>query len=50
MKEQAIEKIELLIKDLSDMQILQEKTGKQYFTLELFAIRVKEIEKILKGD
>lgn len=50
MKELAIEKIELLLKDLEDMQELEKETGKHFFTLQLFAIRVKEIEKILKGS
>lgn len=51
MKELAINKLELLLKDLKDMQELEEKTGRQYFNTQLFAIRVKEIYKILKeGD
>lgn len=49
MNELAIEKFELLLKDLKDMQDLEKETGKQYFTLQLFAIRVKEIYDILKG-
>ena len=47
MKELIKEKLELLMKDLKNMQKLQKETGKQYFTLELFAIRVKEIYKLL---
>ena len=50
MKELAIEKIELLLKDLKDMQELEEKTRRQYFNTQLFAIRVKEIYKILKEE
>ena len=50
MKELAIQKIELLLKDLKEMQELRTKTGKTYFTEELIAVRVKEIEKILKGE
>lgn len=49
MNELAIEKFELLLKDLKDMQDLEKETGKQYFTLQLFTIRVKEIYDILKG-
>ena len=47
MKELAINKLELLLKDLKDMQLREKETGKSYFTLQLFAIRVKEIYKIL---
>ena len=52
MKELAINKLELLLKDLKDMQDLEKETGWQYFNTQLFAIRVKEIYKILKekGD
>ena len=50
MKELAMQKIELLLKDLEDMIDLRQKTGKTYFTEELIAVRVKEIEKILKGE
>ena len=51
MKKLAIDKLELLLKDLKDMQELEEKTRRQYFNTQLFAIRVKEIYKILKeGD
>ncbi len=50
MNELAKEKIELLLKDLSSMQKLEKETGRQYFTLELFAIRVKEIYKLLLED
>ena len=47
MNELAKEKFELLLKDLKDMQELEKETGKQYFTLQLFAIRVKEIYNLL---
>lgn len=52
MRELAINKLELLLKDLKDMQDLEKETGRQYFNTQLFAIRVKEIYKILKekGD
>ena len=50
MKELAINKLELLLKDLKDMQELEEKTGRQYFNTQLFAIRIKEIYKILKEE
>ena len=42
------EKLELLLRDLEDMQKLEKETGKQHFTLGLFAIRVKEIYEIIK--
>ena len=48
MKELAINKLELLLNDLKDMQDLEKETGRQYFNTQLFAIRVKEIYKILK--
>lgn len=48
MNELAKEKFELLLKDLENMQKLEKDTGKQYFTLQLFAIRVKEIYKLLE--
>lgn len=52
MKELAINKLELLLNDLKDMQDLEKETGRQYFNTQLFAIRIKEIYKILKekGD
>ena len=52
MKELAINKLELLLKDLKDMQDLEKETGRKYFNTQLFAIRVREIYKILKekGD
>lgn len=42
------EKFELLLNDLENMQKLEKDTGKQHFTLQLFAIRVKEIYKLLE--
>ena len=50
MKELAINKLELLLNDLKDMQNLEKKTGRQYFNTQLFAIRVREIYKILKEE
>ena len=50
MKELAINKLELLLKDLKDMQDLEKEKGRQYFNTQLFAIRVKEIYKILKEE
>lgn len=48
MNELVKEKFELLLKDLENMQKLEKDTGKQHFTLQLFAIRVKEIYKLLE--
>lgn len=50
MNELAKEKFELLLKDLKEMQELEKETGRQHFTLQLFAIRVEEIYKLLKGE
>ena len=50
MKELAINKVELLLSDLKDMQDLEKETGRQYFNTQLFAIRVREIYKILKEE
>lgn len=50
MNELVREKFEKLLKDLEDMQKLEKDTGKQHFTLQLFAIRVKEIYEDLKGE
>ena len=50
MKELAINKLELLLKELKDMQDLEKETGRQYFNTQLFAIRIKEIYKILKEE
>lgn len=49
MNELAKSKFESLLIDLQDMQKLQKETGKQHFTLELFAIRVKEIYELLES-
>ena len=48
MKELALEKLELLLKDLKINQEEEKQNGKSYFNTQLFAIRVKEIYKILK--
>jgi hypothetical protein len=48
MKEQIMEKFELLLNDLKEMQELEQETKKQFFTTQLFAIRVKEIYKLVK--
>lgn len=48
MKDQIIEKFELLLNDLKEMQELEQETKKQFFTTQLFAIRVKEIYKLVK--
>ena len=50
MRELAINKLKLLLKDLKDMQDLEKETGRQYFNTQLFAIRVREIYKILKEE
>ena len=50
MKELALEKLELLINDLKLNQKEEKETGKSYFNTQLFAIRVKEIYKILKEE
>ena len=50
MRELAINKLELLLNDLKKMQDLEKETGRQYFNTQLFAIRVKEIYKILKEE
>ena len=48
MEKLALEKLELLINDLELNQQEEKETGKSYFNTQLFAIRVKEIYKILK--
>ena len=50
MKELAINKLELLLNDLKDMQDLEKETGRQYFNTQLFAIRVNELYQILKEE
>lgn len=36
--------------DLIKMEKLEKETGKNYFTIQLFAIRVKEIYKLLEDN
>lgn len=48
MKALALEKLELLMNDLKLNQQEEKETGKSYFNTQLFAIRLKEIYKILK--
>lgn len=50
MKELAIDKLKLLLDDLKLNSEKEKEEGKSYFTTELFAIRVKEILKILEGE
>lgn len=50
MKELAISKLELLLNDLKINQEKEKQDGKSYFNTVLFAIRVKEIYKILKEE
>lgn len=50
MKERAIEKLELLLEDLKLNAEEEKQSGKSYFNTQLFAIRVKEIYKILKEE
>lgn len=45
---EAIDKLELLLEDLKLNKKKEEEEGKSYFNTDLFAIRVKEILKILK--
>lgn len=46
----SIHKLELLIEDLKKNQEVEKESGKSYFNTDLFAIRVIEILKILKGE
>lgn len=46
----AIHKLELLIEDLKKNREVEKESGKSYFNTDLFAIRVNEILKILKGE
>ena len=48
MKELAIDKLNCLLRDLKINQEKEKTEGKSYFTTELFAIRIKEILKILE--
>lgn len=50
MKELAINKLELLLNDLKINQEKEKQDGKSYFNTQLFAIRVREIYKILKEE
>ena len=49
-KEIAIHKLELLIEDLKTNKEAEKQKGISYFNTDLFAIRVIEILKILKGE
>ena len=48
MKELALEKLELLLKDLKINQEEEKQNAKSCFNTQLFGIRVREIYKILK--
>ena len=50
MKDLAIDKLELLLNDLKINSDKEKEEGKSYFNTNLFAIRVKEILEILKGE
>lgn len=50
MKDLAINKLELLLNDLKINRDAEKQKGVSYFNTDLFAIRVKEIYKILKED
>lgn len=50
MNELVLEKLELLLNDLKINEAAERKEGKSYFNTSLFAIRVREIYKILKGS
>jgi hypothetical protein len=50
MKDVAIKKIEQLIEDLKTNSKIEKEQGISYFNTQLFAIRVNEIYKILKGE
>lgn len=47
---EAIEKLNLLMTDLKINEKAEEQDGKGYFNTQLFAIRVKEILKILERN
>lgn len=49
-KELALEKLELLLNDLKLNQQEEKQSGKSYFNTQLFAIRVREIYKLLKDS
>ena len=50
MKKLAIEKLELLLDDLKLNAEEEKRSGKSFFNTQLFAIRVREIYKILKEE
>lgn len=50
MKKLAIDKLKLLLNDLKINQAKEKEDGKSYFNTDLFAIRVKEILKILERN
>lgn len=50
MKDVAIKKLEQLIEDLETNSKSEKEQGISYFNTQLFAIRVNEIYKILKGE
>ena len=50
MNKLALEKLELLLNDLQLNQQEEKQSGKSYFNTQLFAIRVREIYKILKDS
>lgn len=50
MKDLAIDKLELLLNDLKINFDKEKEEGKSYFNTNLFAIRIKEILEILKGE
>lgn len=50
MNDLAIKKLEQLIEDLKTNSKIEKEQGISYFNTQLFAIRVNEIYKILKGE
>ena len=48
MRKLALEKLELLLKDLKINQEEEKQNGRSYFNTQLFSIRVNEIYQILK--
>lgn len=50
MNDLAIKKLEQLIEDLKTNSKAEKEQGISYFNTQLFAIRVNEIYKILKGE
>ena len=50
MNEELVKVLELLIEDLKKNQEAEKQKGISYFNTDLFAIRVIEILKILKGE